>query len=195
MQTINTAKNLVANLQQADSQQAGSQQTGQPVVGTWSFPRDPGLTVGGTSKITLTNGSDTGLRVLFDGGEADLPARGLLTLPLKLGVDNLIRFEAPNGGEAEGFFVLHNTESRWRVPGVRVEVKTPFQGPIGLALVSQPSSGFVVEWIADEGVQARVAPGEVAVRFFTDVEARSMALLGLDNVTGQGTAQGIFCGL
>jgi len=173
----------------------GRGRSAQPAVGTWSFPRDPGLTVGGASRITLTNVSNTPIRVLTDEGGADLPARSLLTLNLDETQNQTLRFETPSGRAAEGFFVLHDTISDWEVPRVGAEVETPFEGPIGLVLLSHPDSRFVVEWIADGGVRARVEPGEALGLSFTAAEARSMKLQGLGNFTGEGNAEGVFCGL
>ncbi|MEM8964621.1 MAG: hypothetical protein AAGD38_24255 [Acidobacteriota bacterium] len=167
--------------------------TFQPVVGTWSFPRDAGLDVAGASRITLINASTTDLRVRLDDVVADLPGKDVLTLGLEAGRKQIVTFEAPNGGDADGSFVLHDTISDWRLdsPGDRQE--TPFQGPLGLVLVNHPSSAFTVQWLAGGGLRARVAPDEAIGSSFTDAEARSMAVQG-PNV-GAGTAKGLYLGL
>lgn len=166
-----------------------------PIVKTWSVPKDKGFTVGGTARITLTNVTDTPIVVRIDRLQAELEARGRLTLNLDRNRNQTVTLEAPDGGEAEGFFVLHDFDAKWNVPSIGARADLSFQGPATFVLVSDPQSTLVVEWLADGGVRQRVEPGFAESAPFSREEARSMAVVGIRNVLGQGSASGLVCSL
>ena len=184
-----------------------------PIVKTWSVPKDKGFTVGGTARITLTNVTDTPVVVRIDRLQAELEARGMLTLNLDRNRNQTVTLEAPDGGEAlivlavlrwmkhlvggeaEGFFVLHDFDAKWNVPSIGARADLSFQGPATFVLVSDPQSTLVVEWLADGGVRQRVEPGFAESAPFSREEARSMAVVGMRNVLGQGSASGLVCSL
>lgn len=166
-----------------------------PIVKTWSVPKDKGFTVGGTARITLTNVTDTPVVVRIDRLQAELEARGMLTLNLDRNRNQTVTLEAPDGGEAEGFFVLHDFDAKWNVPSIGARADLSFQGPATFVLVSDPQSALVVEWLADGGVRQRVEPGFAESAPFSREEARSMAVVGIRNVLGQGSASGLVCSL
>ena len=149
-----------------------------PTIHTWRFPRQQGMTVSGTERITITNMTDTPMIVRMDRLQADLKGRDMLTLNLDPNRSQTIELEAPEGGEAGGFFVLHDLDSRWQVPSIGARDELSFKGPDTFALINHPKSTLVVEWLA-QGIQRDTFdPGEADEAFFSREDAKNMAVAG-----------------
>ena len=179
---------------QSDSQ-ADVQAAAAPAINTWRFPRQQGMTVGGAERITITNMTDTPMIVRMDRLQADLKGRDMLTLNLDPNRNQTIELEAPEGGEAEGFFVLHDLDSRWQVPSIGARDELSFKGPDTFALVSHPKSTLVVEWLAAGIQRETIEPGAANNAFFSREEAKNMAVAGLRNILGKGSAEGLICSM
>ncbi len=178
-----------------DDTQIDVQAAAAPAITTWSFPRQQGLTVGGSEKVTLTNRTDTPMIVRLDRLQADLKARDMLTLRLDPTRRQTLVFEAPEGGIAEGFVVQHDLDSGWNVPSIGARDDLSFKGPDTFALVSHPKSTLVVEWQTAGIPRETIEPGTANNAFFSREEAKEMGVAGLRNVLGKGSAEGLICSM